>query len=1112
MRFSCGLLFLSLGSFLCSLQGQSTFGAIVGVVQDPSGSVVAGASVTAKEVDTGVAAAIVSGSEGLFEISNLKPGRYVVSGSKQGFADSDEVEITLESRRTVRVNLDLRLPTSRAAITVQEIQTAINTEGGTISDSKTSIQITQLPFNFRGLRTDPLLALTAVPGAQIGSSWSRLSLAGGIPSQVEYSIDGISNVGIASNSPITNAYPSPDALAEFKVTSGGAGAEFAQMGDVSVITRSGTNQLHGNAIWYHQNAALDATTYAAPRKQAKVYNTFGGTLGGPVVMPALYKGKDRTFFFVDYEGNRQPGSSLQQVSVPTAEMRGGNLAGVPGLPAVDPNDSLPFAGNVIPLTRINSVATKLLTQYYPLPNYSTPTTLNNYRILGRNDNDTDRYDFRIDHNLGSKQKVFARWGWDTNSFPAYFGGVLLPPSSYLTRSHNLMFSHDYSLSPGWINELRFGVTKATSDEHFPIRGIDAVSSLGLQGLNLTGVGNGGGFPYFSFDDGYFGSVGHGRESNSLSRSIQVTDNLTWIEGRHTWKFGADARWIAYGSTLHLGPDDFGAFSFRDGTFSGNGFANLLLGLPAVTTYAALGPNLFERSTHTGLYAEDRWQVNRRLTLTFGLRWEIDPGMTEDSGNISNFNPRNGDVIIPDHTLLASAGFLNGANACPGITPAFPCTRVVTASQAGLPQSLIATHYNNWAPRFGFAYRPFTGNRTVFRGGVGLYTATLLGASAYPLTGIHTSDVRTFNNYQGPGIPPAFTLPQVYGGVYNLTTPGNSDLCCLLNPGLRNPQSLQWNFTVEQALSSDLSIQIGYLASQTAGLLKPVDLNQVPPSTIPYSRNRAPYLVWNEVFSFENLGFTNYQSLQMQLTRRFRTGLFFQASYTLAKELGNAGNTATSDFPPESPFGGVLLDRFDSRLDRGNFGASRRHRFVLTGIFPVPVGRNRLIGSKLHGVGQVLAGGWDLSTVTLVQSGPFQTPTMSVNLDQSNTNLSKRLFSARPDRIGNGNLPEPTADHYYDMSAFAAPPAGVGRFGNAGTGILEGPGTIAVAAGLSKLFAVREKIKLRLEGTFTNLPNHPNFRAPIVNISNPTGFGKLTGVQSSENSGNRTGQVGARIEF
>jgi len=779
------------GMCACTAWSQSTFGSIVGSVRDPSGAAVPGAAITAKEQDTGILVSIVSGADGLYEFPNLKPGRYLLVGAKQGFADSGSIDVALESRRIIRSDLELRLPTAQQAVTVQEMPVGINTENGTIADSKNYPQISQLPLNFRGSQTDPLAALTIVPGAQIGSYRTRVSLGGGGLSGIEYSIDGISNVAIAGNAPLLNAYPSPEAFAELTVTSTGAGAEFGQMGDVAIVTRGGTNQLHGSMLWYHQNAALDAKTYGAVQKQAKVDNTFGASAGGPVVLPGLYDGRDRTFFYGDYEGNRQPGSTLVQQSVPTAEMRRGNLAGVPGLPAVDPLNSLPFPGNNIPVTRLNSVAAKLLSTYYPFPNYNSGSTLNNYRILARNDSATDRYDLRLDHRLGEKQQVFARWSSENDGLPAFFGTYLTPPSQYTTRSHSLVVSHDYTFSPNWVNELRFGLTHSTSAESFPIRGSDVVSALGIQELNLSQVGNGGGFPYFELYDDYFGSIGHSRESDGASRNIQLTDNLTWIKGPHTVKVGLDARWIGYATTLHFGfNDDFGGFSFRDGAFSGNGFADLLLGLPAVSYYASVGPNLFERAVHSDFYGQDQWQVQRRLTLTLGLRWELEPGMTEDAGNISNFNPLNGNIIIPDHALPAAPGFLIGANACPGTAASLPCTTIVTASQAGLPQSLVTTHHDNWAPRFGFAFRPFAGNRTVLRGGIGLYVVTLLGGAAYPLTGIHTSDVREFDNYRGPGLPPVFELPQAYGGIYNLTTAGNSSLCCLVNPDLRNPRSLQ----------------------------------------------------------------------------------------------------------------------------------------------------------------------------------------------------------------------------------------------------------------------------------------------------------------------------------
>jgi hypothetical protein len=208
---------------------------------------------------------------------------------------------------------------------------------------------------------------------------------------------------------------------------------------------------------------------------------------------------------------------------------------------------------------------------------------------------------------------------------------------------------------------------------------------------------------------------------------------------------------------------------------------------------------------------------------------------------------------------------------------------------------------------------------------------------------------------------------------------------------------------------------------------------------------------------------------------------------------------------------AATDRFNMRYDRGNVAGARHGRLLLTGLFPPPFGKGRAAGSNWRGVPQAALGGWELSTVTLVQSGPYQTPTVTAGQDQSNTDVSGRFVSSRPDRIGDGNFAHPTPAQYYDKSAFALVPKGAGRFGTSGTGILEGPGTVAIAAGLAKTFSVSEKLRLRMEGTFTNLPNHPNFVPPNVQWSSPL-FGRLTSVQSAENSGNRKGQVALRLEF
>jgi hypothetical protein len=1098
------------GSFL---YGQSTYSNIVGVVRDLSGAITIGASITAKEEDTGAVARTSSNSEGLFELPNLKPGRYVLTASKAGFADSNGIEVILESRRTIRTNLDLRLPTARESVTITATGEPIDTEDGTVADSKSFAQINALPLNFRGTGTNPTVAISSAPGVQ-GTGGNNTSLGGGLPTLVEYSIDGISTVNVVGNGPLVGIYPSPEILAEFRVTSAQAPAEFGQMGDVSVITKGGTNQLHGSLFWYHQNAALDAKPYGAPVKPAKIYNTFGASLGGPVVVPGAYRGRNRTFFFVDYEGNRQPGTALRQASVPTADMWGGNLAGVPG-PVVD---HARFPGNIIPKTQINSVA-RNLAAYYPLPNFDSGSTLNNYRVLIPNESDVNGYDVRLDHTISQKQQVFVRWTWrGIQSSSGVFR--LLPPDQVEQRNRNLVVSHNFTLQSNLVNEIRTGWSRWNSQNTFPIRATDAVASLGIQGLNLSGIGNGGGFPFFDFSDGTgFTYIYHGREGTNVSRNWQVTDNLTWIKRAHTLKFGVDVRRLGYEGTLHLGNnDELGYFQFNQAAFSGNAFADLLLGLPASSEVGVVGPNVDQRTVHTHAYAQDQWRVSRRLTLSLGIGWQVHPPMTEESGNITNFDQATGSVIIPDQTLAPSPSFLASINACPGTTSAFPCTKIVTASQAGLGEGLRKTEYGNWTPRLGFAYQPFRGERTVLRGGFGIYTNTVLGSVANALTGVHTSDVRTYQNFQGSGLPPAFSFPQAYPGQFSLASPGNASFNVATNTSYKDPRSYQWNFTVEQMLDRWRSVRLSYIGAQSVGLTEQVDLNQVPASSVPYSRGRTPYPVWTSVYSLENIGFANYQSLQTEFSQRLQHGASLQASYTLAKDIGNAqGPTGGFGFPNPSMFTGeystrVPTDRFNGRLDRGELAGSRRHRFQLTGIVPVPVGKSRLIGGRIHGLPEALIGGWDLSTVTLIESGPFQTPIISGALDQSNTNVLARGGTARPDRISDGNLTDQATGKFYDITAFVPAPAGSGRFGNSGVGILRGPHMVAIAAGLSKTVSLTERGRLRLEGSFINLPNHPNFQAPAVNVSIPSSFGKLTSVQSSENSGNRSGQVSARLEF
>jgi hypothetical protein len=290
----------------------------------------------------------------------------------------------------------------------------------------------------------------------------------------------------------------------------------------------------------------------------------------------------------------------------------------------------------------------------------------------------------------------------------------------------------------------------------------------------------------------------------------------------------------------------------------------------------------------------------------------------------------------------------------------------------------------------------------------------------------------------------------------------------------------------------------------------VDLNQVQPSALSPNPNPKPYANWGRILSSQNEGSVNYEGLQSEIDQRLRGGLSLQASHVWAKSLGNVGGDAPTAFSPEVIYGTPVADRFDLRANRGNIAAVRRHRVLVSAIYEVPVGSNRKFFNHMGRVPGAILGGWSLSTVSMWQTGPYLTPIASSSYDPGHLNLVYRGAFQKPDCIGNGNLSSPTPSNYFDINAFNTIPSG--PIGNCSVGSLVGPGTVAIAGGVSKTFSMGERFRMKLESTFTNLPNHLNFAPPATDVSSPPTFGKITSVQTAENAGNRTGQVALRIEF
>jgi len=1124
------------GALLCSLglllfvvlagtqaQAQSTFGSVRGVVQDDSAAVIPNTQVTLHSVGENTDRSVTADANGGFTIENVKAGQYVLHARLSGFSETVVNGINVEARQDVRLTVTLKIASQATTVEVSASADQINSENAAIGDSKDNSQITQLPLNNRATTTSPLGALGLSPNVQTDSS-GNIALGGASSSMVNFSVDGISTANVRQNGALQDAYPSQEGISAVKVTAFNNSAEFSQVGDVTFTTKSGTNQIHGSLFEYLQNDALDANPYGFSSKAPKRFNTFGGSLSGPVTIPHLYNGTNKTFFFVDYEANRRTTSVAQQFLVPTQAERNGDLSDL--------------GGGTIPQSQISATA-KALLNYYPLPNLDGQSNYN-YVNFAATPARTDGADIRLDQTINSKQSMYARFS--RKNITSNYANAFLPNDVDSIHNRSLLVSHTYTITPRLLNEFRFGFTNVTTSVGFAIAGSDALQQLNLQGVDTSQHPNTHAFPTFNFSAGTgFTPIGRDKTGITQSKTMQFSDNITYTLGKHTLKAGLDIRRVRYFDLESFAPafasDDFGSFTFQpthtdpDGTqgvFTGNAFGDFLTGAPSTLAFAVSSPDVGGTATQYSVFAQDEYQLDSRLTLSYGLRWQILPGFQEDGGNLANFDQRTNSIVVPDNLAAyltqqnlgaSNLAFQQSINACNLNNNTVPCTKYVTASADGLPQSLRNTYKGNFQPRVSVAYRPFNDTKTVVRAGFGIYTMTNLGPLSFNNSGNPTSNLHTYSNVNTAGT----NTPQI---VFPKTAPptvgvqyGGGSLDQGVDPNYRDPQSNQWSLTVERQLTNSTSARASYVGMHTYRLSVTEDLNQIRASTTPYATTtaspyvdpRAPYQNWFSLLSTFNAAKANYRAFEFEVTQKMSHGLYFDANYTFADNQANNQGDAPSSFAGEVNYGLPVADRFNILRNYGNVSGTRHHRVLISGVYQLPFGKGRQF---LTGGGwkNQLLGGWDLTNVTMLETGPWLTPSVSGAADQSNTNVANRSAIQRADVVSKDFYRGQSRDQYFNLAAFSTPAAGSGRFGNAGVGILQGPGTAAVSMGVAKAFIVTERVHVRFESTFTNVLNHTNFAPPSTVVDSPTTFGVLSAPQTAENAGNRTGQAALRVSF
>jgi hypothetical protein len=1153
---------------------QSTQGLITGTITDATGAAVPNAMVSVTNTQTDVSIQTKSDATGQYRVLNLVPGLYSVHVDAEGFESVDLEHLLLQARQQLRSDVKLTPGSVSQKVTVDGSSVGvIETETPSISAALDSADVKQLPANYRASAsgTSPITLIQTLPGVQPDTAANNgtgaaFSVQGGLPFQTEVSVDGITSQSATSNTPLSNAFISGESIQELRVDGVLNNAQFGQPGEVTTISKSGTNHLHGGIFEYHQNAAFDAIPFGADSKPELIGNDFGGTVGGPVVIPHLYNGHDRTFFFGTYEGFRLPQSTPEQYIVPTALMKQGNFNYL--APNTLKNPFAPgttYANNTLPA--VNAAAQTFL-QFFPDPNHGDvtayPDGTPNYYVNKSSNQSSNQFDIRGDQYFGQKALVFARYSWKNYSIESP-QPLLVPNSTNSIQDRIFVIAGNYNFTPSLINEFRFGFTYETTGDTNGFNGQAFATSTGLQGLQNLFYN---GIPEVDFSS--LSSLDADRlTSQTKSRTRQYLDTLSWQKGQHNIKFGVDFRQVEAITPLSFqGADNYGTFNFSTAQFTGAEFADFLLGIPNTTDYDVVQSDNDGKSFYSNAFAQDEWHVTPRMVLSYGLRYEYHPAYNDPSGNIGNFDPsvpKSGRVVYPDGgEKTLAANYLSSFNACTvGSTSGSPavngadCTPVLSNSQASLPAGLRKVPHLRFMPRFGFAYRPFNNDRTVVRGGFGMFDITLLGGNFYSLTGTLQSDTETYQNAQ-TGTGPIFQWPAIdnaaaagnsapaYGSAYFGTA---NDI------HWKDPYSEQYSLSIDRDLGHGYGLRTSYIGMETHQLVWAPNLNDMPYSSTVSAYNQPlsarPFPNWGRINTRSTGGNESYHSGQVELSHRMRSGLEFDSTYTFAKNLADNQGPDSGSFAGET--GGARASYAGDRtVDFGNVYGTRRNRWSTTLLYQLPFGRGRMFGSHMSHLEDLAVGGWQTSNIFLWQSGPFLSayiPDGQSDPSGTGSGLDGGLYgdlghrAQKADRVGAAKPSGQNRNNWINANSFVCPgnpgwtpgtdchtgavdpsasdtaaqalAAGylppIGRFGNAQIGSITGPGTVNLSSGLSKSFAITEGIHFRIEGTFTNVLNHTNLADPSLNITN-SDFGKITEARGSDFSGSRTGQVAGRIDF
>lgn len=1156
------LALILLSSILAAAQNRTA--EISGRVVDQSEGALIGAQVTARNVDTGARRSAKAGTTGDYVVPLLEPGNYELLVEQPGFRTLQRSGILLHVGDSVRIDITMQLGEVTQTVNVVEEAPLLRTTDASLGQVIDNTKVSSLPLNgrssFRLVELTPGFVGSQGARGQFGdipvnTTWdANFSINGGQGYANEIMIDGAPSTTGFFNQITT--MPSVDALVEFKVQSNSLSAEFGRFGGgvLNVTTKSGANEWHGSLFEFLRNSKLDANDFFNNRAGAKKppfrMNQFGGSFSGPVTLPGVFSGKNRSFFFFNYEATRWRRGDVYLATVPTAAQRTGDFSRTFAsngqiVQVYDPTTTRPdparpgayirdaFPGNIMPASRINAVG-KNIVNYYPQPNTAgaAVTGVNNFLSNAGRGVDKDQLNGRVDHQFTSTQRLFGRFSSDVTDLcqPDYYGNEATPGAGSVGcttfKNRSATLEHSWVSSPTVLFTFRYGFARWYQIRAGRGYGFDQ-TALGFP-ASYVGSLQVPVFPTINVN-GYnaLGNQGNNYLSNG-NDTHSLLPGVTIIRGRHTIKAGGDFRLTRI--NIFNPRNGNGVFNFtqaftqgpdptRSSTNAGDALASLLLGYAgsgSVTT----DPGVSMQNYYFSGYVQDDFKISNRLTLNLGLRWEMETPFTERRDQLVGFDPG-----------LKS----------PAANTAFPNLTGALFFASSDRRTVYNADKNNFAPRVGLAFQ--ASQKTVIRAGAGMFYAPLQisnnAVGFYPTIG-YSSTTPMVTSTDG-GLTPFTTLSNPFpsgkiaptGSSLGASTGLGQALAIWGNHPI-TPESIQWNFNLQHQLPGAVLVDLAYVGNHGIHLAGARAMNTLPTQylaqgnallqtvrnpffgaitagtmaqqNVTTSRLLRPFPQFEDVtFINETFGNSIYHALQLKVEKRMTQGLSFLAAYTAGKMITDVPWAASGIGPNNGS--GSYQDWYNLRAERALSAQDLAQILTVSGNYELPFGKGKRVGSQWHGPAQWLLGGWQTNGVLKLLSGTPLALTTSANNTNSLGGGSRPNNNGASAEISGGRAKQDQIAQWFNTSVFSQPAPFT--YGNVARtlGDVRAPGVANVDLSLFKHIALRERVTLQIRAEYFNIVNHANLNIPVTALGN-----REFGVISSTALLPRVGQFALKLLF